>query len=91
MAIGSMGVKVQARLESALEAPATVAPAKRASVDRETVWDRMDAHGVSQNEVRPAGRRLRRLSLGDHGGEGHPVSSGAAAAARRPLPAVAAG
>ena len=26
-------------------------PAKRASVDRETVWDRMDAHGVSQNEV----------------------------------------
>ena len=47
----SMGVKVQARLESALAAPAEVAPAKRASVDRETVWDRMDAHGVSQNEV----------------------------------------
>ena len=47
----SMGVKVQARLESVLEAPATVAPAKRASVDRETVWDRMDGHGVSQNEV----------------------------------------
>ena len=44
-------MKVQARLESALEAPAEVAPAKRASVDRETVWDRMDAHGVSQNEV----------------------------------------
>ena len=47
----SMGVKVQARMESALEAPAKVAPAQPACIDREAVWDRMNAHGISQNEV----------------------------------------
>ena len=47
----NMGVKVQARVESALEAPAKVAPAQPASIDREAMWDRMDAHGFSQNEV----------------------------------------
>ena len=47
----NMGVKVQARMESALEAPAKVAPAQPACIDREAVWDRMDAHGFSQNEV----------------------------------------
>ena len=47
----NMGVKVQARVEAALEAPAKVAPALCAGVDREAVWDRMDAHGFSQNEV----------------------------------------
>ena len=59
----SMGVKVQARVESALEAPAKVAPAKCASVDREAVWSRMDAHGLSQNEVaRRAGISSAHLS-----------------------------
>ena len=48
---GSMGVKVQARVESALEAPVKVAPAQPACIDREAMWDRMDAHGISQNEV----------------------------------------
>ena len=47
----NMGVKLQARVESALEAPARVAPEKPACVDRRAVWDRMDALGVSQNEV----------------------------------------
>ena len=47
----NMGVKVQARVESALEAPAKVAPAKCAVVDRQAVWDRMNTHGISQNEV----------------------------------------
>ena len=47
----NMGVKVQARVQSALETPATVAPAQCASVDREAVWDRMDLLGISQNEV----------------------------------------
>ena len=47
----NMGVKVQARVESALEAPAKVEPAKRADVDRGAVWDQMDAQGLSQNEV----------------------------------------
>ena len=47
----NMGVKVQARMESALEAPAKVAPAQTACVDREAMWGRMDAHDISQNEV----------------------------------------
>ena len=47
----NMGVKVQARVESALEAPVKVAPARCADVDRQAVWDRMNAHGISQNEV----------------------------------------
>lgn len=59
----NMGVKVQARVEAALEAPAKVAPAKRAGVDRGAVWDRMDAHGLSQNEVaRRAGVSTAHLS-----------------------------
>ena len=47
----SMGVKVQARMEAALETPAKVAPAECANVDRQVLWERMDAHGFSQNEV----------------------------------------
>ena len=59
----SMGVKVQARVESALEAPAKVAPAQPASIDREAVWGRMDAHGISQNEAaRRAGISSAHLS-----------------------------
>ncbi len=42
----NMGVAVQARVEAALEAPAKVAPAQRASVDPEALWDRMEAHGI---------------------------------------------
>ena len=59
----SMGVKVQARLESALEAPAKVAPAQCAGVDPQVLWDRMNAHGFSQNEVaRRAGISSSHLS-----------------------------
>ena len=59
----NMGVKVQARVESALEAPAKVAPAQPACIDREAVWDRMNAHGFSQNEVaRRAGISSAHLS-----------------------------
>ena len=59
----NMGVKVQARVESALEAPAKVAPAQPACIDREAVWDRMNAHGFSQNEVaRRAGISSSNLS-----------------------------
>ena len=59
----NMGVKVQARMESALEAPAKVAPAQPACIDREAVWDRMNAHGFSQNEVaRRAGISSSNLS-----------------------------
>ena len=49
----NMGVKVQAR----------VAPAQPACIDREAVWDRMNAHGFSQNEVaRRAGISSSNLS-----------------------------
>ena len=47
----NMGVKVQARIASALETPVKVASAQCASVDREAAWGRMNAHGFSQNEV----------------------------------------
>ena len=59
----NMGVKVQARVESALEAPATVAPAQCATVNFQAVWDRMNAHEISQNEVaRRAGISSAHLS-----------------------------
>ena len=58
-----MGVKVQKRVESALEAPVKVEPAQCADVDRHAVWERMNAHGISQNEVaRRAGIRSGHLS-----------------------------
>ena len=59
----NMGVKVQARIESALDAPVKIAPATCASVDPEALWGRMDAHGFSQNEVaRRAGISSAHLS-----------------------------
>ena len=58
-----MGVKVQARVEAVLETQATVAPAKRACADQQALWSRMDAHGISQNEVaRRAGISSAHLS-----------------------------
>ena len=47
----NMGVKVQARVESALQAPAKVAPEQCAGIDRQAVWEQMDNLDVSQNEV----------------------------------------
>ena len=65
----NMGVKVQARVESALEAPAKVAPAQPACIDREAVWERMNAHGISQNEAaRRAGISSAHLSQIMNGG-----------------------
>ena len=59
----SMGVKVQARVESALEAPVKIEPAQCAPLDRHAAWDRMNAHGISQNEVaRRAGISSSHLS-----------------------------
>ena len=42
---------VQAKVEAVLEAPATVEAAQCPTVDPRALWDRMDAHGFSQNEV----------------------------------------
>ena len=47
----NMGVKVQARVESAIQAPARVAPEQCPSIDREAVRKRLRVHGISQNEV----------------------------------------
>ncbi len=47
----NMGVKVQARVESALECSARVSPAQCSNVDCQAVWDRMDLLGISQNEL----------------------------------------
>jgi len=47
----NMGVKVLARVESAIQAPARVAPEQCPGIDREAVRERMTAHGFSQNEV----------------------------------------
>ena len=59
----NMGVKVQSRIESALEAPVKVAPEKLACVDRRAVWDRMEVLDISQNEVaRQAGISAAHLS-----------------------------
>ena len=83
----NMGVKVQARMESALEAPAKVAPAQPACIDREAVWDRMNAHGFSQNEVaRRAGISSSNLSQ-IHERQEQPVAGRSEEAARRPVPA----
>ena len=59
----SMGVRVQALVVAALEAQATVASAQLACVDPKVVWERMNAHGFSQNEVaRRAGISSAHLS-----------------------------
>ena len=59
----NMGVRVQARLESVLEGPARVASAECAALDPNALWERMDAHGISQNEAaRRAGISSSHLS-----------------------------
>ncbi len=55
---------IQAKVEAVLEAPAKVEAAQCPTVDPRTLWDRMDAHGFSQNQVaRLAGISTGHLSL----------------------------
>ena len=42
---------MQARVEAVLDAPVRVQAADPANVDPRALWDRMDAHGYSQNET----------------------------------------
>ena len=56
----SMSPVVQVRVEEALDAPAKVEPAQPRSVDPRALWDRMDAHELSQNET----ARLAGISSG---------------------------
>ena len=41
----------QARMESVLDAPVKIEAAQPADVDPQALWERMDAHGWSQNET----------------------------------------
>ena len=53
----------QARVEEVLEAPVKVEAAQLPTVDPQALWERMDAHGWSQNEVaRRAGISVSYLS-----------------------------
>ena len=55
---------VQAKVEAVLEAPVKVEAAQCPTVDPRALWDRMDAHGYSQNQVaRLAGISTGHLSL----------------------------
>ena len=56
----NMAPRVQARVEAVLAAPARVEAAQPACVDQRALWDRMNAHGLSQNEV----ARLAGISSG---------------------------
>ena len=47
----NMSPQVQARVEAVLEAPVRVEAAECPTVDPRALWDRMEAHGISQNEV----------------------------------------
>ena len=64
----NMGPAVQARVEAVLEGPVKIEPAQRPTVDPRVLWDRMDAHGISQNEAaRRAGISGALLSQIMHG------------------------
>ena len=47
----NMSPGVQAQVEAALDAPARVESAQPRSVDPRALWERMDAHDLSQNET----------------------------------------
>ncbi len=47
----SLSPAAQARMESVLEAPVKVESAQSADVDPQVLWERMDAHDISQNET----------------------------------------
>ena len=47
----NMSPGVQAQVEAALDGPARVEADQRPTVDPRALWDRMEAHQISQNEV----------------------------------------
>ena len=47
----NLSPRMQARAEKVLEAPVRVQAAQVPTVDPRTLWDRMEAHGISQNET----------------------------------------
>ena len=60
----SLSPAAQARMEEVLDAPVKVESAQSADVDPSVLWERMDAHDISQNETaRRAGISSAMLSL----------------------------
>ena len=47
----NLSLKVQKQVEAVLQAPVKVETAEAADIDPRVLWERMDAHGISQNEV----------------------------------------
>ncbi len=47
----NLSPKVQKQVEAVLQAPVKVETADVADIDPRVLWERMDAHGISQNEV----------------------------------------
>ena len=47
----NFGPQVESRVEAVLQAPVRVEAARRSTVDPRALWDRMEAHGISQNET----------------------------------------
>ena len=47
----NLSPRVQKQVEEVLQAPVKVEAAEVADVDPRALWERMDAHGISQNEV----------------------------------------
>ena len=56
----NMSPGVQAQMEAALDGPARIEPAQPPTVDPRVLWDRMEAHDISQNET----ARLAGISSG---------------------------
>ena len=47
----NLSPRVEKQLEAVLQAPVKVESAQQAEVEVRALWDRMDAHGISQNEA----------------------------------------
>ena len=59
----NLSPSAQARMETVLEAPVKMEAAQPADIDPQALWERMDAHGWSQNETaRRAGISIGMLS-----------------------------
>ena len=59
----NLSPSAQARMETVLDAPVKIEAARPAEIDPQALWERMDAHGWSQNETaRRAGISIGMLS-----------------------------
>ena len=78
---------MQARVEAVLDAPVRVEAAQPPVVDPRALWDRMEAHGISQNKTARRGRDQLRHALPDNERPAHSVGEAPGEAAPGPVPA----